>query len=173
VFARGYGKPKPTLEPAFNLASIGKTFTGVPRRSWWALAPIAHEQLLFAPGSRWSYSNSRFVLMGLVTAKVAGEPYAAYLAEHVWRPAGMTHTGCYRRDSLPAFAAVGHLPGDGYGYGFGIPGTTVWHNGGTVGAAGELDINAKLGIVVVTLGNVGPPQVFLVVHAVLNASNVP
>jgi hypothetical protein len=62
-------------------------------------------------------------------------------------------------------------PGGGYGFGLGIrngrPGDapTIWHSGGAPGAAGELDIDPRLGIVAVTLGNVGPPQVIPVVHA--------
>jgi hypothetical protein len=40
------------------------------------------------------------------------------------------------------------------------------------GAAGELDINPKLGIVAVTLGNVSPPHVFRVVTATLNMLGV-
>jgi CubicO group peptidase (beta-lactamase class C family) len=69
--------------------------------------------------------------------------------------------------------------GGGYGYGFGIrkgrPGDppTIWHNGGAPGAAGELDISPRLGIVAVTLGNVSPPHVFPVVDATLGALGVP
>ena len=65
-------------------------------------------------------------------------------------------------------------PGGGYGYGFGTrTGGTIWHNGGAPGAAGELDINPKLGIVAVIVGNVSPPHVFPVVDATLNALRVP
>lgn len=64
-------------------------------------------------------------------------------------------------------------PGGGYGYGFGIRGTTAWHDGGAPGAGGELDINRKLGIVTVVLGNVDPSRVLPVVDALLNALGVP
>jgi hypothetical protein len=49
----------------------------------------------------------------------------------------------------------------------------VWHNGGAPGAGGELDINPKLGLVTVVLGNVNPPRVMPVVEALLNALHVP
>ena len=298
AFARGYGLADRnrgrhvTLDTSFNLASMGKMFTGVaaaqlvqagrlrfgdpvgkyvpslPRRlqsitvaelldhtsglgdvfsdpayprlraSLVTLASylplVSHERLQFTPGTRWAYSNSGFVLAGIVIEKASGERYVDYLARHIWKPAGMTHSGCYLRTRLPAFAAVGYLPGGatntaslppvgtaaggcyssardlisfatalesgrllsraltnivtsskvtapggGYGYGFGIrngrPGEpqTIWHNGGAPGAAGELDINRKLGIVAVTLGNVGPPQVFPVVNSLLNVLRVP
>jgi D-alanyl-D-alanine carboxypeptidase len=298
VFAHGYGfanrayRRRVTLDTAFNLASMGKMFTGVaaaqlvqarklrfgdrigkylprlPARmrsitvaqlldhtsglgdffgdpGYERLLPtlttlraylplIRHERLQFKPGTRWSYSNSGFLLAGLVIEKASGERYDRYLARHIWKPAGMTHTGCYARSHLPAFAAIGYgpgggtntsalapvgtsaggcyssardllafaralehgrllsrsltqkittskvrAPGGGYGFGFGIrngrPGEppTIWHNGGAPGAGGELDINANLGIVAVTLGNVDPTQVQPVVDAALNALHVP
>lgn len=64
-------------------------------------------------------------------------------------------------------------PGGGYGYGFGIRGGTVWRNGGSPGAGGELDISVAKGVVVVTLGNVDAEHVFPVVDATLNALKVP
>ncbi len=298
VFAHGYGlanRPRGrrvTLDTAFNLASMGKMFTGVaaaqlveagkvhftdrigkylpqlpsPLRritvaelldhtsglgdffsdpAYARLRPtlttlsaylplVMRERLEFEPGTRWSYSNSGFLLAGLVIEKASGERYDRYLARHVWQPAGMKHTGCFTRSRLPGYAAVGYLPdgtanttslppvgtsaggcyssardllafasalengrllsraltnvvttskvrapGGGYGFGFGIrkgrPGDppTIWHNGGAPGAAGELDLNPKLGVVAVTLGNVSPPQVFPVVDATLNALRVP
>ena len=64
----------------------------------------------FTPGERWSYSNSGFILAGLVIEQVSGRPYDEYLREHVWEPAGMAHSGFYPHDGLPSFAAVGYLP---------------------------------------------------------------
>lgn len=69
-------------------------------------------------------------------------------------------------------------PGGGYGYGFGIRRVggqppTIWHNGGAPGAAGEIDINPRLGTTVITLANVGPPSVFPIVDFVLNTLRVP
>jgi CubicO group peptidase (beta-lactamase class C family) len=298
VFAHGYGRAdrergrRATLDTAFNLASMGKMFTGVaaaqlvqarklrfddrigkylpqlparmrtitvaqlldhtsglgdffgdpgyerlrPRlRTLRAYLPlVTRERLQFKPGTRWSYSNSGFLLAGLVIEKASGEPYGEYLARHVWKPAGMRHTGCFTRSRLPAFAAIGYeaggaantatlapvgtsaggcyssardllafaraletgrilsralthvittskvrAPGGGYGFGFGIrkgragDPVTIWHNGGAPGAAGELDINPRLDVVAVTLGNVSPPHVFPVVDAALDALGVP
>ena len=67
---------------------------------------IVHEQLAFKPGTRFSYSNSGFILAGLVVEHVSGEPYAAYLRRHVWGPAGMNHTTC--TGGLPPGRAVGY-----------------------------------------------------------------
>jgi CubicO group peptidase (beta-lactamase class C family) len=175
VFAHGFGfadrarKRPVALDTAFNLASMGKMFTGVAAaqlvqsgrlrfgdriggylpqlparmrsitvaqlldhtsglgdffgdpgyerlrptlRTLAAYLPlVTRERLLFKPGTRWSFSNSGFLLAGLVIEKTSGERYDRYLAGHVWRPAGMKHTGCYRRSDLPAFAAIGYEPG--------------------------------------------------------------
>ena len=298
VYAQGFGyadrrtRTRPTLDTAFNLASIGKTFTGVAvaqlvqarklsfadhvdtflpklppklrritvgqlldhtsglgdffsdpgfarrRASLTTLSAylplIERESPAFAPGTRWSYSNSGFVLAGLVVERVTGQRFDEYLRRHVWLPAGMTHTGCFGRTRLPQYAAVGYLPGGatntsslpptgtsaggcyastrdliafvsaledgrlltrrlvhvlttskvkapggGYGYGFGIrygrprETPTVWHDGGAPGAAGELDVNTGKGVVAVVLGNVGPPQVFPVADALLDALRIP
>lgn len=69
---------------------------------------MKRERLQFGPGTRWSYSNSGFLLAGLVIEKVSGERYDRYLSRHVWKPAGMSHTGCFERSHLPAFAAIGY-----------------------------------------------------------------
>jgi D-alanyl-D-alanine carboxypeptidase len=175
VFARGFGlanrarRQPVTLDTAFNLASMGKMFTGVaaaqlvqagklrfgyrigrylphlPARlraltvaelldhtsglgdffadpGYERLRPtlttlgaylplVTDERLKFKPDARWSYSNSGFLLAGLVIEKASGEPYAEYLARRVWKPAGMRHTGCFERAHLPRFAVMGHLPG--------------------------------------------------------------
>jgi CubicO group peptidase (beta-lactamase class C family) len=45
------------------------------------------------PGEQYSYSNESFSILAAVVEKVSGEPYDVYLREHVFKPAGMLHTG--------------------------------------------------------------------------------
>ncbi|HKA88875.1 MAG TPA: serine hydrolase domain-containing protein [Haliangiales bacterium] len=47
----------------------------------------------FAPGTRFDYANTNFLLLGLIVERVAGRPLADVLADAVFRPAGMTATG--------------------------------------------------------------------------------
>ena len=54
---------------------------------------IAREKPAFPPGSRFAYSNSGFVLLGIVLERVSGLSYGDYLAQHILAPAGMTRTG--------------------------------------------------------------------------------
>ncbi len=56
------------------------------------LHAYAGKPLDFEPGTRWSYSNTGFVLAGRVVEKVAKEPLGAFLARRVFGPLGMAHT---------------------------------------------------------------------------------
>jgi len=57
------------------------------------LARFRDKPLDFAPGERYSYSNSGYVLLGYILEKVAGQTYDQYLREHILDPAGMSNTG--------------------------------------------------------------------------------
>lgn len=48
------------------------------------------QPLQFDPGSRSEYSNFGYDVLGLVIAKAAGVPLERYLADHIFRPAGVT-----------------------------------------------------------------------------------
>jgi CubicO group peptidase (beta-lactamase class C family) len=54
---------------------------------------IRNEKPAYAPGSRFSYSNSGFALLGVLIERVSGQPYGDYLRRHIFIPAGMTATG--------------------------------------------------------------------------------
>jgi D-alanyl-D-alanine carboxypeptidase len=50
---------------------------------------IADVKPEFEPGSRFDYSNSGFLILGLIVEQVSGETYGAYLDRHIFQPAGM------------------------------------------------------------------------------------
>ena len=54
---------------------------------------IANEQLLFPPGTSRSYSNTGYILLGMLIEKVANRPYARYLEEEILNPLELTATG--------------------------------------------------------------------------------
>jgi CubicO group peptidase (beta-lactamase class C family) len=46
----------------------------------------------FPPGSKWNYSNSGYVILGILIHKVTGQFYGDVLQERIFRPLGMTYT---------------------------------------------------------------------------------
>ena len=56
------------------------------------LAEYAGAKLDFEPGTRWSYSNTGYTLLGHVVSKVSGKPFGQFLEERILGPLGMTHS---------------------------------------------------------------------------------
>ena len=46
----------------------------------------------FAPGSSWAYSNSGYVVLGLIVAKTGSEPFPDFLHRRIFEPLRMKHT---------------------------------------------------------------------------------
>src|SRR6185295_7559237 len=51
----------------------------------WAKKPLD-----FQPGAQWQYSNTGYVVAGMIAEKVSGEPLVHYLTRKVFKPLGMT-----------------------------------------------------------------------------------
>ena len=59
-----------------------------------------------APGDKWDYRNTNYVLLGIVIHKVTGEPYYQFLGERIFKPLGMTSTRLISdREIIPNRAA--------------------------------------------------------------------
>ena len=54
---------------------------------------LFEEQLLFSPGSQYSYSNSGYSILGRIIELVSGQDYETYLNENLFQPSGMHQTG--------------------------------------------------------------------------------
>ena len=61
----------------------------------------------FAPGTRQDYSNHTMTLLGRVVEVLSGQDYRSYVAEHIFRPAGMdaSHADDACRTDDPGLAA--------------------------------------------------------------------
>lgn len=53
---------------------------------------FADDALTFEPGTKSDYSNSNFIVLGVVIEKVTGQSYFDYVREHIFKPAGMNGT---------------------------------------------------------------------------------
>jgi D-alanyl-D-alanine carboxypeptidase len=63
---------------------------------------VRNDRLAFRPGSRYEYSNTDNIIVGLIAQSVTHTPYPALVKRVVFRPAGLTQTTFpTRRISLP------------------------------------------------------------------------
>jgi D-alanyl-D-alanine carboxypeptidase len=80
----------------FNYAEITiEQWPSEPQRQWRAeeLLAIAFSQPpIFAPNTRFDYSNTNTVLLGVVVEQITGQPIRDYIREHIIETEGLTHT---------------------------------------------------------------------------------
>ena len=75
----------------------------------------ASKDLEFEPGSKFSYNNSGYFLLGAIIEKVTGKPYEQVLKENIFEPLGMKNSGYDHFDTLIQKRAVGYQKtSDGY-----------------------------------------------------------
>ncbi len=55
-------------------------------------AACRSHHLNFAPGSRFLYSNTNFLLLGLIVERISGQPLGTVFAERIFGPLGMTRS---------------------------------------------------------------------------------
>ncbi|MFG1811560.1 serine hydrolase domain-containing protein [Streptomyces sp. NPDC049040] len=98
---------------------VGDTVTGYQQFRYRTYAPAAlvagalTHGSQFTPGSRYDYSNTNFVVLGLLVEHVTGQPFAKVLTDRILNPAGMTATGfVVPRKEITGPHAVGYLTED-------------------------------------------------------------
>ncbi|MET7689038.1 serine hydrolase domain-containing protein [Streptomyces sp. NPDC005483] len=75
-----------------------------PKRSFTPQQVLAYgfrHKNTFAPGTQFQYSNTNFVLLGLVVEKVSGQRLADFIEKRVLRPARLSHTLLPNRSEFP------------------------------------------------------------------------
>jgi D-alanyl-D-alanine carboxypeptidase len=69
--------------------------------------------LLFESGSRWQYSNYGMLLLGVVIERVSGMSYYDYVAQNIFRPAGMTRSGSEPESEDVQGRSIGYMRAPG------------------------------------------------------------
>lgn len=77
---------------------------------------FTHLPMKFKPGKRFSYSNSGFILLGLVVEHISGMTFTDFVEKNVLEPAGMIDSGYFSLDQLPDRVASGYIPDDAGGW---------------------------------------------------------
>ena len=65
--------------------------------------------LAFEPGTRWDYSNYGFILLGVIVERVTGQSYFDYVRDHIFMPAGMTHTASEPENVAVPDRSIGYM----------------------------------------------------------------
>jgi D-alanyl-D-alanine carboxypeptidase len=96
-----------TDDPTFEAA-----VTSEPGRSWAPRELIAFataQPALFSPGAGWSYSNSDYIVLGMVVEAVTGEPLEQLLRERIFQPLGLGSTSLPSGTAIPGRHAHGYI----------------------------------------------------------------
>jgi hypothetical protein len=67
-----------------------------------------NEPVQFAPGERWRYNNSGYILLGAIIEKVSGKQYAEFVKDRIVTPLGMTDTRYDATDEIVPRRAAGY-----------------------------------------------------------------
>ncbi len=116
---------KVTIHQLLNHTSGIPSYTGLPgffndvSRNPYTVSDFvkryASNNLEFEPGSKFSYNNSGYFLLGAIVEKVTGQPYEQVLKEKILDPLGMKNTGYDHHDTLIEKRASGYQKTpDGY-----------------------------------------------------------
>lgn len=75
------------------------------------VATFSGEPLLFPPGSRFSYSNSGYYLLGLIIENATHKRHEEALEEHIFRPLDLSNTGYDHEDPIISKRVAGYRLG--------------------------------------------------------------
>ena len=97
----------------------------------------ARKPLDFAPGTKWQYSNTNYVIAGVIVEKVSGMPLLQFLSQRVFTPLGMKSVADTDANQLPPTDPTGYLR-----YALGPLHAAPKEGSGWMFAAGELAMTA-------------------------------
>ncbi len=117
------GIPNFTDLPLYNAEAYAKDAT-LPE----LIAHFKDLPLEFEPGTKWSYSNSGYILLTAIVEKVSGLSWTDYAEKHLLGPAGMTQSSASLSGTPLPNEAKGYQPdGDGWAPAFAV--SLMWPRG--------------------------------------------
>jgi len=102
------------------------------------VAGWANKPLDFEPGTKWQYSNTNYVIAGMIVEKVAGKPLVDFLTERIFRPLKMLSV-----TNIDEAPLGGEDPSRYLRYATGPPRPAPKEGKGWLSAAGELAMTAR------------------------------
>ena len=88
----------------YPVASQLKPITPQQILNEWATKPLD-----FEPGTQWQYSNTNYVIAGLIIEKVSGQKLFDFLTDHIFRPLGMKSAWNSDAKELPPADAAPYM----------------------------------------------------------------
>jgi CubicO group peptidase (beta-lactamase class C family) len=73
------------------------------------VAALPHTHYIYEPGTRYSYSNIGYAILGAALSRAAREPYTEYVPKHILQPLGMTHSALERNSTMLPHLAKGYV----------------------------------------------------------------
>ena len=98
----------------------------------------ARKPLDFDPGTQWQYSNTNFVIAGLIVEKASGMPLLDFLSKYIFAPLNMRSVMNIDQNRLTETDPIGYLR-----YALGPPRVAPKEGKGWLFAAGELAMPAE------------------------------
>jgi D-alanyl-D-alanine carboxypeptidase len=151
------GGEAPSLFERYLLDILGSEVTGISRTQWSGPALLAYylesglaRQALFPPGQGFHYSDTNYLLLGLLIERVTATPLALQYRSRVFEPLGLRQTYLeWYEPAIEAGPAHHFINLDALGVSgggnadliaLGINTSLDWAGGGLVSTVGDLDV---------------------------------
>lgn len=110
---------KVTVRHLLTHSSGIPNFTNFPDYPATKTLPATHASLIarfrdkpleFAPGTKFAYSNSGYILLSAIVEKLSGQSYGTFVADNLFKPLGMADTGYDNSATILPRRAAGYAP---------------------------------------------------------------
>jgi CubicO group peptidase (beta-lactamase class C family) len=98
----------------------------------------AEKPLDFAPGTKWQYSNTNYLIAGKIVEKISGEPIYQFVQQHILKPLHMTSVVNYDAGDMTDQDAKGYMR-----YGIGPLRPAIHEGSGWMKGAAELAMTPR------------------------------